>query len=67
MMWIKGPLPTAESGTWSGQCYIPEEIDVDAYEESGQEDPFVQILLDIMSKPMSPESIERVKKGGYCG
>lgn len=67
MMWSNAPWPTEGSG----QCYIPETIDFD-FHEGPDEDEFVQILLDIMSrpisrKPMSPERVEQIKKGGDNG
>lgn len=68
-MWIKGPLPTEESGEWSGLCGIPEELDLSDidFHEGPDEDEFVKILIEVMSRPMSPERIEQIKRGGYCG
>jgi hypothetical protein len=53
MFWSSAPWPKEGSG----QCYIPEIIDID-FNESPDDDEFVKLLIEVMSKPM---------KGGHHG
>lgn len=62
MMWSNKPWPKEGSG----QCCIPEDIDFD-FHEGPDEDEFVQLLIDIMSRSMSPERVEQIKRGGSNG
>lgn len=47
MIWSSVPWP--QEG--SGQCYIPETLDLD-FHEGPDEDEFIKLLIEVMSKPM---------------